>query len=242
MKKIYYLVLCFLVLACSKGDRTDSLTPEPEEEINEENNESSENENFAPTVPSLVFPEKDQLCLKQEITFNWSEAVDPEGGPLTYQMQISTNRAFTEFVENQVLDETSIMLVMEDGQDYYWRVLAIDEQGVKGDFSNSSAFYVEGIPIINHIPFNPSLYSPKQNSTVNSENVILEWDTSDLDGDLLSYDIYLGADTPPELYETGRNSKSIELSLEPNQTYYWQIHVSDGQSTSIGDIWSFRTN
>lgn len=235
MKRIIHLTFCLLVLGCSKGGNDNPLPPDQELE------NKQEAENGELTVPELIFPEKDQLCLDSEITFNWSDAINPEGGSLNYQIQISTNRAFTGIVEDQVIQGTSLSLVMERGQDYYWRVLAIDSNGDMSDFSPSSAFYVQGEATSNYIPFNPSITSPEQGKEVAYENINLQWESSDLDNDFLRYDVYLGTTQSPGLFESGLTTNTLEVSLEPNKIYYWQVHVSDGSSKSIGGIWSFTT-
>jgi len=236
MKRIFYLAFCVLALACSKsgGSDPEPTPPDPDSKPDPENK--------APSVPDLVYPEKDQLCLEAELTFNWSAAVDPEGDALTYQIQISTNRSFSAMVEDQVVEGSLLDLVLEKGNDYYWRVLAIDAKGNKGEFSPSYAFYVEGEADTNYIPFIPALNSPKQNSEVAAVNVQLSWEASDLDDNTLVYDIYLGANENPGLFQAGINESTLEVDLEPNSTYYWQVYVSDGKAISVGDVWTFRTN
>lgn len=235
MRKIIYLMICISALACSKGGGDNPLPPTPDPDA------KPDVENKIPTIPQLVFPEKDQLCLDSDLNFKWVTATDPDGDAITYQIQISTNRAFTGIVEDLIVNDVNISLEMEGGQDYYWRVLAIDSKNAKSDFSPSSAFYVQGVATNNYIPFGPSLISPKLREEVNSANVILKWEGSDLDNDNLIYDIYLGMDQNPMLFEADLTTDKLEVSIESNQTYYWQVHVSDGKSKSIGEIWTFKT-
>lgn len=254
MKRITYLMFCLLVLlSCSKNDDGDSKAPPPDttqvpdgttpdeskQSPNPTPNPSTENQ--PPGIPDLIFPEMDQLCLGSELIFDWADATDPEENVLTYQLQISTNRAFTDLVEDLTVSDTNVELVMEKGHDYYWRVLAIDENNEKGEFSPSRAFYVEGEASSNHVPFIPALVEPQHNSNVSPQNVVLRWESSDLDDDTLTYDIYLGTTENPELYEVGRWQNNLEVDLEPNQNYYWKVLVSDGSSKSIGKVWVFKT-
>lgn len=238
MKRVIYLLICFSIMACSKNDGNDKTLPPSDSDTKTDPDKPTDIDTADLGVPNLVFPEKDQLCLDANLTFNWSDATDA----LSYQIQISTNRAFTEIVEDQIIDISSLSLVMAGGQDYYWRVLSIDADNVKSAYSPDQAFYVKGEATSNYIPFNPSLTYPEQDSEVAHANVNLQWEGSDLDNDFLRYDIYLGTVQNPELFMSDLTTNTLEVSLELNQTYHWQVHVFDGTSKSIGEIWSFRTN
>lgn len=237
MKRIIYLSLCFLVLACSKKDGDTTPLP-PDAELPPDSDTPPDIDNSVLGIPNLVFPEKDQLCLEVNLTFDWSDATDA----VSYQIQISTNRAFTGIVEDQIVTTTSLPLVMAGGEAYYWRVLSIDANSVKSAYSPNRAFYVQGAATSNYVPFSPSLTSPDEGVEVADVTVKLQWEASDLDGDFLRYDIYFGTDENPAIYQTSLTQNILDVTLEPNQTYYWQIHVSDGTSKSIGKIWSFKTN
>ena len=131
---------------------------------------------------------------------------------------------------------------MEAGQDYYWRVQAIDSKNSKSEFSSVWAFYVEGEATTNHVPYIPSLIAPQMGTEVNSTTIVLEWQATDIDNDPLLYDIYFGNSQNPELYQSGFTQNSIEVSVSPNQAYYWKVNVHDGNATSYGGIWAFTTS
>lgn len=238
MKRIVYLLVCLSILACSKNDGDDKTLPPPDPDTKTDPDTPTNPDATVLGVPNLVFPEKDQLCLDANLALDWSDATDA----VSYQIQISTNRAFTDIVEDQIVDVSSLSLLLAGGQDYYWHVLSIDADNVKSAYSPEQAFYVQGEATSNYVPFRPSLTSPEEGSELASGNISLQWEASDLDNDFLRYDIFLGTNESPELFQQGVIQNSIEVTLEPNQTYYWQIHVLDGTSKSIGEIWSFKTN
>jgi hypothetical protein len=64
-----------------------------------------------------------------------------------------------------------------------------------------------------------------------------------MDGDALTYSIYLGESTPPELWESEISSTSLFIeTLEPETNYYWQIKANDGnEGISSSTIFSFTT-
>jgi len=235
MKQSLYMLFCLLILSCSKGGSGEG-EPQPDSSPDGPNSE-----NNPPEVPLLIFPNEDELCIDPELKFEWTDSDDPDKDTVTYRLQISTNRSFTEIIENGVVTETNITLTMEVGQDYYWRVQAIDSKNSQSEYSKVRAFYVKGDPISNHIPYIPSLISPLIGSKVTSASVVLEWQGSDIDNDPLSYDVYFGNSEKPELYQSGVKQNSIEVSVSPNQPYYWKINVKDRYSTSNGETWSFTT-
>lgn len=221
------------MVACSGGG-TDDPVPEPPDK-----DPPPVSENQPPGISALVYPEENQLCVDAGLTFEWSDATDPEGGTLSYQIQISTNRGFTEVVEDQVVNDTNLSLTMTNAQDYYWRVRAIDPEGARGIYSSVWAFYVEGPAVSNHIPFSPALTAPFAGSEVEPGTVVLQWEAADLDEDFLTYDLYFGNSDPPLLYQANLTASEFEVPVEANTTYYWKVHVSDGKAESIGEVWSF---
>lgn len=72
MKKAYIklvlIVCCGLLINCSKKA------------------------NQAPSEVDLVFPSADLLCIENTITFNWTEAIDPENNDVEYNIIIAKDR------------------------------------------------------------------------------------------------------------------------------------------------------
>jgi PKD repeat protein len=72
---------------------------------------------------------------------------------------------------------------------------------------------------------------------------VLSWTCHDVDGDPLTFDVYLGTSATPPLVASGRATFCMvpEL-LEYSTTYYWRIVARDdhGHATA-SDTWSFTT-
>ena len=97
----------------------------------------------------------------------------------------------------------------------------------------------------NHPPDMPSNPDPANNSTGVGLFADLWWSSGDLDGDLITYDVYFEANdsTPDILVSENQFSTHYDPGYLENDTlYYWQIVAWDshGNNTS-GSIWHFTT-
>ncbi|MEH6681694.1 MAG: hypothetical protein V7724_14185 [Sediminicola sp.] len=60
-------------------------------------------------------------------------------------------------------------------------------------------FYNAGEGTVNYAPFPADLLSPTNNEAVSvgPGSVLLHWEVSDIDGDIVSYQVFLGMESPP---------------------------------------------
>ncbi len=197
-----------------------------------------------PSVPGLIYPESNMLCINNVVTFNWKASVDPEGDAVKYEIQVSDNRSFSEILHTEVLSGVSKTYSLDRGLVYYWRVKAIDATNASSNFTNVYQFYTEGKGVVNYIPFLPSLVSPNLTDVISTQTVTLEWLASDVDvNDTLVYDIYFGSDPSPAIIEVNHPSKSYSVPVLPSKTYFWRIVVKDNAGgKSIGKTWLFKTD
>ncbi|MGB1362023.1 MAG: hypothetical protein ACPG7V_02140, partial [Flavobacteriaceae bacterium] len=106
--------------------------------------------------------------------------------------------------------------------------------------------YLEGLPTSSHFPFPAKLLSPEHNSQISLENgaFTLRWEAVDLDNDIESYDVYLGAD-PDDLKGVAENltTKSFSVNLTHDRYYYWKVATKDQQgNVSHSSVGIFRTS
>jgi hypothetical protein len=77
---------------------------------------------------------------------------------------------------------------------------------------------------------------------VNNE-ITLSWSASDLDDDILEYEVYVSVETPPgNLIGTlPEDETTLKVSVAPNTVYYWSVITIDeeGNATNSG-IYSFK--
>ncbi|MGD1946161.1 MAG: hypothetical protein ACFB0A_07880 [Croceivirga sp.] len=200
--------------------------------------------NVAPTVPELVFPSNNLLCIDNSISFSWKPSFDANEDRISYQFELSEENRFVEtFINLPVEDAVSLGTVLEKGKAYYWRVKALDDKGGESQFSPTFSFFTEAEGLENHAPFAPELILPQLGATISNGIRNLQWDAGDTDGDPLSYDVYLDTENPPTV-QIVENHDSIlfETDLAEATTYYWRVVVKDDKGgEALGSVWSFTT-
>lgn len=61
---IYSLLISFTLVSCGGGESDPAPTPEPQ--------------NTAPSVPTLIAPVTNKLCISNTVSFEWSTSTDAE--------------------------------------------------------------------------------------------------------------------------------------------------------------------
>lgn len=214
-----------LFSSCSK----DEVTPESEE-------------NLAPETPLLYYPTNNLVCIENILKFKWGAAEDPEGTSVSYEVQIARDNAFAEIVSTINTADTLRDISLFKGTLYYWRVKAIDEDEVSGEFSEIYNFYTENEGVANYLPFAPTLIAPEIASKNTEDTIALSWSAEDADGDDLTYDIYLGTDKSNlDKIASDLTETNFEATVNTSGLYYWKVVVSDSQGgTTLGQLWSFE--
>ncbi len=232
MKKFILATLIILGnISCSSDSDSPEETVDPEVE------------NMAPGVPALISPEDQLFCTTNNLEFSWQEVSDPENDQVTYILEISTHGDFSDLYAQSEIYSQSNTIVVEKGENYFWRVRAKDQNGNFSNYSRIRNFYTEGNPTSNTLPGVPSLIHPTEDN-IDSISVELTWDCIDEDGDQLHYELYFGTTNPPTFSEENiiENSYLIE-GLSQNTGYFWQVNAIDEKGgKTIGPIWSFTTN
>ena len=227
MKNFIYLSIIGLLFISCGGGGDDS---EPEVK------------NGAPTVPVLMLPVDNKLCVDNTVSFEWNESTDTDNDNITYLIEIATDNQFAQIIETAEGTSNSKNIELQKNTAYYWRIKATDSEGLSSDYSSVHKFYTAGDAVVNHLPFAPELITPEANSALSNTTVSLEWDATDVDDDDLSYDIYLGTVNPPtEKISENNTTKTVVLSLEPAKEYFWKVIVKDGKGgETVGQVWKFK--
>ena len=225
MKKtsLFILSLILLVSCSSGGDEEDTQTP--------------------PTIPGLVYPTNNLVCIDNVVEFKWNASSDAQNDAITYQLDVATDNAFTKNVVTSTTTMLSKSLSLEKGKFYYWRVKAIDSKNKAGEYTSVYTFFTENQGIVNHLPFIPEIKTPVLHSSISGSATTLSWTAVDADNDNLLYDVYLGTSNPPtQKVASDLSTATYEVSsLSAGAKYYWYVVVKDGKGgTTIGQVWDFN--
>jgi len=97
-----------------------------------------------PTTPDLIEPANNSMLqIPPTIFFNWTDAYDRYGIDY-YTFQIATDRYFANIVFNVTSADSEYTVTLLTSGSYYWRVRAVDNNGLIGSWSEVWRF-VRGI-------------------------------------------------------------------------------------------------
>jgi len=200
-----------------------------------------------PEAVQLVFPEQNSECttglsLGQEtsqVEFRWSTADNTE----TYELRVTNTSTGT--VQTIVSSSNSAKLPLAKGEQFSWIVRSKNNQVDQTVSSEVWNFYNSGSRTT-FAPFPATNVSPASSENVfkdiNNE-VTLSWTASDLDNDIVSYEVYFSVEAiPVDLIRTLEpNLTSIKVSVTSDTVFYWSIDVIDAEGNkSNSGIYNFR--
>ena len=229
MKKIGYLLLVtILAVACSTSDDSSGG--------------NNGNDLDLPQGVQLIFPHQNSLCnegvnqteTESTVFFEW----EPSGNAQSYLLTIESldNDDVLQFTAQENIYPVTI----NRGESYKWFV----EYTSQGDTKTSAVwnFYNAADAIQNYAPFAAEIVAPTMAQNIaNTNSIILQWNGSDVDNDIVGYDVYFGTDTQPALFSSDITQNQIEVSVTPGNIYYWSIITKDtAGNSSQTSIHQFR--
>jgi PKD repeat protein len=112
------------------------------------------------------------------------------------------------------------------------------------DIFGSESNWSQALTVLmdNRPPYIPNTPFPENNSIDIDVNTYLNWNGSDPDDDITTYDIYLDTKFPPNKIISKKAGSSFTISLLSKTKYYWKIVTWDiYDEYSTGPYWSFTT-
>jgi hypothetical protein len=193
--------------------------------------------NLPPYTPSNPSPANGENDVNINAALSWSGG-DPEGDGVTYDVYLGDNNPPPKINSNQSGTTYHPQNNLDFNTNYYWRIVAWDEHG----YSTSGpvwSFTTEG----NLPPNTPSNPDPEDDSINVDIDADLYWTGGDPNqGDLLTYNVYFGTNSPPPLVDKITRNIYDPGTMGLETMYYWQIVAEDsGGKTSTSQIWHFTT-
>ncbi len=204
--------------------------------------------NSSPAAPGPYTPASGAVDIALTPTLTWAAATDVDGDRVSYDVYLDSSSSPTTKLTTSAVTALSYTIgsgVLASGTKYYWKVQALDGNGGATD---SAVRSFTTLSSQNSAPTAPTLSAPADASTGSSLTPSFSWTAStDLDGDSVSYDLYLDGNTPPTTKQTGAALTSLSHTLGSGilangATYHWKVRAFDGNG-GIADsaIRSFTT-
>ena len=229
MKKwILFLLIPVIVSGCKKGNSAATIV--------------------YPAKTVLVYPSQNSVCTEgnvisatqSSIVFKWSISESTESYVLNLKNLI-TGFSTTHATTKAELDVTILR-----GTPYSWFVISKSSKSATTAQSDEWKFYNSGTGKESYSPFPAEIISPLkgQEITSNTGKIILDWEGSDVDDDIINYDVYLSTNSSPSLLKNNiTESKLADVIISANTTYYWKIITKDSKgNSSDSGIFNFKVN
>lgn len=190
--------------------------------------------NYPPSPPADPFPAIDAQDQALQLSLNW-QCLDPEGNSLHYDLYFGMEQEPGLLALN--IQPPYLLLHLHENTNYYWQVVALDDEyEIPGEIWHFRTG--DG----NFAPF--PAYLPRPASGLDDVNIYttLSWSALDPENDSLTYDLYFGSETIPQLLASSLTDTAyVPGMLDYDTDYNWKIDVSDGEFLTTGFLWSFHT-
>jgi len=231
MKRIVTLIFWSVVLLGCKDTTDDGL-----------GNTNPNGETQDPiTGVHLVFPHEDSLCnegtnptpTESTVYFEWEPNNNAESYTLTLE-NLNTGNA-TEYQTSDFI----IPLTIQRAVAYRWFVV-YDYQGNTKE-SATWNFYNAGPGVQTYAPFPAEIVSPTMaQSMPATSSVTLQWNGSDVDDDIIGYEVHFGSTDEPPVYASDISVNQLSVSVMSGTIYYWNVVTKDAAgNTSESGVYQF---
>lgn len=230
MRRVSFL-FCLVVLMHGCKDTTDDI--------------SDNNGNGAQDPPDgvqLIFPFEGSLCneglnitpTESTVNFEW----EPNDNALSYKL--SVKNLDTDIITEYFTEDFIMPITLQRSQAYRWVV----EYDIQDETKTSATwnFYNAGPGEQTYAPFPAEVTSPSMAEAISATNAVnLQWSGSDVDNDIVDYDVYFGMENPPDIHTSDISTSQLTVSVSPGNIYYWYVvtHDSAGNSSDSG-VYQFR--
>ncbi len=224
-------IAAFALSACGGGSNSDD-GPDPTPEVP------------APGAATLVFPDNNTECnegvvlseTQSTVTFEWTASENTD----TYEINLRNLNTNNIARTNSPINEAAITILR--GTPYEWFVVSSANGTNVTSSSPTYRFFNQGPGIENYAPFPAEAVSPSRGATINNAGTVtLEWTASDVDNDIVSYDILFGTESTPTTSIGTVSETTLDASAMAGQVYFWRVITIDSENNSSqSEIFEFN--
>ncbi|MEW6711585.1 MAG: Ig-like domain-containing protein, partial [Candidatus Riflebacteria bacterium] len=198
--------------------------------------------NYSPYQPANPFPQDLSIDQLPSLQLSWTGGDPDLNDILTYTIMLGQDK--TAMTVATSTRQTSYSLQnLELGKTYYWQVIAADNRGKE---TNGPVWQFSVYAPANRAPSDPVLLNPASGATNIAIDAQMRWESSDPDGDAMTFDVFLGKAFPLEKVGSALLAPAYLPSpyLEYSSRYYLQVVVRDarGLTNANSPVWSFETS
>ena len=221
------LILFVLIIGCGGSDNGPS---EPEPKPN-------------PSAATLIFPENNSECTEgtvlsdteSTVNFQWNSAENTD----SYTLKLTNLDTNIAQQLNSNTNELSVRL--NRGTPYAWSVVSKANGTAATSESSTWRFYNAGPGIENYSPFPADNPTPNSGASVNAGTISLSWEGSDLDNDIVSYEVILDTNSLPTTVAGSTTEATLDVDVVAGNTYFWRVVTYDAaNNSSISEIFQFK--
>jgi len=189
-----------------------------------------------PDVPVATFPIGGEEVDDATPGLTWSNASDPQGDALTYDVELYDDASMSTLLDSTVgvaedssgSTSWSPSVAVTENATAWWRVRA-DDGSVAGGWTDLEEFFVNEI---NEAPTAPSPAAPLDGDSVDTLTPELSWvEGGDVDLDELTYDVRVWDDAASAIITetTGAagTTWTVDVALTEDSTYAWDARSVD---------------
>ncbi len=230
------ILACSLLLACGGGGDGDDEPDIPDMPVAV----------TPPGVSTLIFPDNNEECTEGEVLndtqssvlFQWNTSTN------TSSYEVNLTNLNTNSLARIISNTNSAPITLMRGTPYEWFVISKGTGTTETAQSSVWRFYNAGEGVLNYAPFPAIAVVPQRGSSLSSSgNLTLEWTGSDVDDNIIEYEVFFGTISPPETSIGVTSDSTISTQVVGSTTYYWRVVTKDSSNnTSSSEIFEFKTN
>jgi hypothetical protein len=229
MRNLLIAIILIGVLGCKKS-KTISESP-------------------APAKANLLAPAASSTCntgtivssTEAKIALVWTAALN------TNSYEVKIKNLITGSTFTKTTTDSQIEINLSRNAPYSWSVVSKSDNTSVSAETEVWKFYVAGEATFSYAPFPAEILSPGADQTIpaNAGMVNLDWSGSDVDNDVIGYDVYLGTSVSSMTAVKSNLTESQASGIQVNSgtTYFWKIITRDSKgNSSDSGLYKFTVN